>query len=219
MPLTITKLGRISVFGAARSVRFSGLHNKCSLSYTSHVICKTNTDNTDADPEVASGGDVPANVLLSNRVHALEEGSTILSSKVDTGFKHINDRFDAFDRKFDAFDRKFDGLDRRLDRIDSKIDGWVKWGFRIGLGLVGTGILAIWDAKREIHQNQKEIHQNQKETQKFIRESITESEGRLGSKIKESGESLESKLMLAFMREVKENARVELQHVVGKTQK
>lgn len=52
-----------------------------------------------------------------------------LSSKVDDGFKNINDRFDKFDL--------------RLEEIDSKVDGWVKWGVRFGVGLI---IVGFWSS-------------------------------------------------------------------------
>ncbi|RPA88581.1 hypothetical protein L873DRAFT_1849664 [Choiromyces venosus 120613-1] len=192
MPLTnITKLGRISTFRTTQSICFTGLYGKRGLSSSPKVMYKMNTD---ADPEVESGKEVPINTSLPNRVRMLEQGYTALSSKVDTGFNQINDRFDKIDQKF--------------DRIDAKVDGWVKWGLRVGLGFVGTGILAIWDTKREIHQTQKEM-------QKFIKESTTESENRLKSKIAESEVRLESKLMLAFVREVHENVKGEVQHAVG----
>ncbi|RPA88398.1 hypothetical protein L873DRAFT_1849720 [Choiromyces venosus 120613-1] len=191
MPLTnITKLGRISTFRTTQSVCFTGLYGKCGLSSSPQM-------NTDVDPEVESGEVVMINTSLPNRVSILEQGHAALSSKVDTGFNQINDRFDK--------------IDQRFDRIDAKVDDWVKLGLLVGLGLVGTGILAIWDTKREIHQTQNEIHQTQNEMhqtqnemQKFIKESITESEN-----------MLESKLMLAFLREVHENVKGEVQHAVG----
>ncbi|RPA88470.1 hypothetical protein L873DRAFT_1796637 [Choiromyces venosus 120613-1] len=192
MPLNnITILGRISTFRITQSIHFTSLYGKCGLSSSPQVMCKMNTD---ADLEVESGKEFPINTSLPNRVSILEQGYAALSLKDNTGFNQINDRFDK--------------IDQRFDRIDAKVDGWVKWGIRVSLGLVGTGILAIWDTKRKIHQTQNEM-------QKFIKESITESENRLESKITESEVRLKSKLMLTFVREVHENVKGEVQHAVG----
>ena len=57
------------------------------------------------------------------------KGYSALGSKLDAGFNQINARFDKFDQ--------------RLDKVDSKVDGWVKWGVRVSLGLIVVGLGAV----------------------------------------------------------------------------
>ena len=47
-----------------------------------------------------------------------------LGSKVDAGFKLVNNRFDKFDQS--------------LYKVESKVDSWVKLGVKVGGGLIVT---------------------------------------------------------------------------------
>ncbi|RPB29231.1 hypothetical protein L211DRAFT_845224 [Terfezia boudieri ATCC MYA-4762] len=145
------------------------------------IFDRTNTD-SDPDPE-ESCEEVPVNTHIHNRLGKLEKAYAALCSKVDAGFNQINDRFDKFDQ--------------RLDKVDSKVDGWVKWGVRVSLGLIVVGFGAMFESRDHLD---KKIGKNQQEMRNFITESIKESEARL-----------ESNLTLAFVREVHQEVRCEVQ--------
>ncbi|KAF8458321.1 hypothetical protein BGX38DRAFT_1153117, partial [Terfezia claveryi] len=164
-------------YGTTRSIRFLGLYGKRGL----HSSPSTNTD-SDADPE-ESCEEVPVSTHIHNRLGKLEKAYAALGSKVDAGFNQVNDRFDKFDQRLD------------------KVDGWVKWGVRVSLGLIVVGFGAMFESRDHVD---KKIDKNQQEMRNFITKSIKESEARL-----------QSNLTLAFVREVHHEVRCEVQHAMG----
>ncbi|MEW6608876.1 MAG: hypothetical protein AB1414_15765, partial [bacterium] len=74
-----------------------------------------------------------------------------LETKVEEGFKAVNQRIDDLDKRIDGLDKRIDGLDKRIDGLDKRIDNLINIVVG-GFGIIFAGIFSligfvIWDRR------------------------------------------------------------------------
>jgi len=123
-----------------------------------------------------------------------------LETKVEEGFKAVNQRIDSLDKRIDALDKRIDSLDKRIDGLDKRIDGldkridglqglmYVLLGaiFAQTVGVVG---FVLWDRRTALApaiKKSKELEEKEELLEKALKE-YAKQEPRLAEILKSMG--------------------------------
>ncbi|MEJ5299693.1 MAG: hypothetical protein WHS38_01755 [Thermodesulforhabdaceae bacterium] len=103
-----------------------------------------------------------------------------LETKVEEGFKAVNQRMDTLEKRIDDLDKRIDALDKRIDGLDKRIDGLDKRmdGLQGLMYVIISGIFiligfVIWDRRTALApaiRKNKELEEREEKIERALKE-------------------------------------------------
>ncbi|MEJ5299691.1 MAG: hypothetical protein WHS38_01745, partial [Thermodesulforhabdaceae bacterium] len=130
------------------------------------IICIILTISLLAISSFCFAGEVPFTLEDRDRLIKLE-------TKVEEGFKAVNQRIDALEKRIDALDKRIDALDKRIDGLDKRIDGLQGLMYVVISGIFILIGFVIWDRRTALApaiRKNKELEDREEKLEKALKE-------------------------------------------------